>query len=331
MFRSALAAVPSQVRSASQMRLASTLVWVEHDETAVKQSTLNTIAAAKKIGGDITALVVGTTDKVAADVAKIAGVNKVLVAKGDAYKGLLPEAVAPTIVALQKKYNFTHILAPTSTRGKNILPRVAATLDVGMVSDVTDVLAEDTFERPIYAGNAIMTVKSKDKVKVATVRNTAFAPVAATGGSAATEAVEGGAASSISTFVKQDLVKSERPPLPTARVVIAGGRGMQNGDNFKILYELADKMGAAVGASRAAVDSGFCSNDMQIGQTGLIVAPELYIGAGVSGASQHIAGMKDSKTIVVINKDAEAPFFEIADYGLVADLFKAVPEMTKKL
>jgi len=295
---------------------------------AVAPATLNTVAAAAKIGGDVHVLVAGqNVGGVAESAAKIAGVAKVLVADNAAYAHVLPENVAPLIVELAKGYS--HVLAPATTNGKNILPRVAALLDVDQISEIISVESADTFKRPIYAGNAIATVQSSAAVKVITVRTTGFDAVAAEGGSAAVETVGAAHNAGISTFVGEELAKSDRPELTAAKIVVSGGRGMGNGDNFKHLYSLADKLGAAVGASRAAVDAGFVPNDMQVGQTGKIVAPQLYIAVGISGAIQHLAGMKDSKVIVAINKDEEAPIFQVADYGLVADLFEAVPELEK--
>ncbi|EKT4464069.1 FAD-binding protein [Pseudomonas putida] len=300
---------------------------------AVAPSTLNTVAAAAKIGGDVHVLVAGqNVGGVAESAAKIAGVAKVLVADNAAYAHDLPENVVPLIVALVVQggaKGYSHVLAPATTNGKNILPRVAALLDVDQISEIVSVESADTFKRPIYAGNAIATVQSSASIKVITVRTTGFDPVAAEGGSAAVEAVSAAHNAGISAFVGEELAKSDRPELTAAKIVVSGGRGMGNGDNFKHLYSLADKLGAAVGASRAAVDAGFVPNDMQVGQTGKIVAPQLYIAVGISGAIQHLAGMKDSKVIVAINKDEEAPIFQVADYGLVADLFEAVPELEK--
>ncbi len=304
------------------------LVVAEYENVAVAPSTLNTVAAAAKIGGDVHVLVAGqNVGGIAESAAKIAGVAKVLVADNAAYAHVLPENVAPLIVELANGYS--HVLAPATTNGKNILPRVAALLDVDQISEIISVESADTFKRPIYAGNAIATVQSSASVKVITVRTTGFDPVAAEGGSAAVEAVSAAHNAGISAFVGEELAKSDRPELTAAKIVVSGGRGMGNGDNFKHLYSLADKLGAAVGASRAAVDAGFVPNDMQVGQTGKIVAPQLYIAVGISGAIQHLAGMKDSKVIVAINKDEEAPIFQVADYGLVADLFEAVPELEK--
>jgi electron transfer flavoprotein alpha subunit len=307
-------------------------VIAEHDNNVLKGSTLNAITAASKLGGDVSCLVAGSgCAKAAEQVAKIAGVKKVLLADNKAFEGFLPEALTPLIVESQKQFKFTHILAGATAFGKGLLPRVAAKLDVQPISEIIGIKDADTFVRTIYAGNAVMTFKANDPIKVITVRGTNFEP-AQEGGSASQEkAPEVSLPDIKSQFVKQELAKSDRPELTAAKVVIAGGRGLKSGDNFKLLYDLADKLGAAVGASRAAVDAGFCPNDMQIGQTGKIVAPELYIAIGISGAIQHLAGMKDSKTIVAINKDPEAPIFQVADFGLVADLFKAVPELTGKI
>ena len=306
------------------------LVIAEHNNGALGAATLNTVAAAQKIGGDIAVLVAGqNVGGVAEAAAKIAGVSKVLVADNAAYAHQLPENVDPLIAELGKGYS--HVLAAATTNGKNFLPRVAALLDVDQISEIIEVVSASTFKRPIYAGNAIATVQSSAAVKVITVRGTGFDAVAAEGGSAAVEALSGPADAGKSAFVGEELAKSDRPELTAAKIVVSGGRGMGNGDNFSILYSLADKLGAAVGASRAAVDAGFVPNDMQVGQTGKIVAPQLYVAVGISGAIQHLAGMKDSKVIVAINKDEEAPIFQVADYGLVADLFEAVPELEKTL
>ncbi|QLJ11798.1 electron transfer flavoprotein subunit alpha/FixB family protein [Pseudomonas putida] len=311
------------------------LVVAEYEAGAVAPATLNTVAAAAKIGGDVHVLVAGqNVGGVHESAAKIAGVAKVLVADNAAYAHVLPENVAPLIVALVEQggaNGYSHVLAPATTNGKNILPRVAALLDVDQISEIISVESADTFKRPIYAGNAIATVQSSAAVKVITVRTTGFDAVAAEGGAAAVEAVGAAHNAGISTFVGEELAKSDRPELTAAKIVVSGGRGMGNGDNFKHLYSLADKLGAAVGASRAAVDAGFVPNDMQVGQTGKIVAPQLYIAVGISGAIQHLAGMKDSKVIVAINKDEEAPIFQVADYGLVADLFEAVPALQQVL
>ncbi|WEJ74865.1 FAD-binding protein [Pseudomonas sp. PSE14] len=302
------------------------LVVAEHSNGALASATLNTVSAAQKIGGDIAILVAGqNVGGVAETAAKIAGVSKVLVADNAAYAHQLPENVAPLLASIAR--DFSHVLAPATTNGKNFLPRVAALLDVDQISEIIEVVSADTFKRPIYAGNAIATVQSSAAVKVITVRGTGFDAAAAEGGSAAVEAVSGPADAGKSAFVGEELAKSDRPELTAAKIVVSGGRGMGNGDNFKILYALADKLGAAVGASRAAVDAGFVPNDMQVGQTGKIVAPQLYIAVGISGAIQHLAGMKDSKVIVAINKDEEAPIFQVADYGLVGDLFEAVPSL----
>ncbi len=304
------------------------LIIAEHENGVLAPSTLNTVAAAAKIGGEAHVLVAGqNVGAVAEAAAKIAGVAKVLVADNAAYGHALPENVAPLIKELAAGYS--HVLAPATTNGKNILPRVAALLDVDQISEIISVESADTFKRPIYAGNAIATVQSSAAVKVITVRATGFDAVAAEGGSATVEAVGAAHDAGLSSFVGEELAKSDRPELTAAKVVISGGRGMGNGDNFSHLYSLADKLGAAVGASRAAVDAGFVPNDMQVGQTGKIVAPQLYIAVGISGAIQHLAGMKDSKVIVAINKDEEAPIFQVADYGLVADLFEAVPALEK--
>ncbi|MCW5731361.1 MAG: FAD-binding protein [Alphaproteobacteria bacterium] len=308
----------------------SNLVLAEHDNQSIKPATLNAVAAAQKLGGDVHVLVAGKDARPAADAAaKIAGVAKVLLADDAAYANQLAENLAPLLVSLAKGYKA--LLAPATTSGKNVLPRVAALLDVAQISDIVKVEDADTFVRPIYAGNAMATVKSSDPVKVITVRTTAFPAVAAEGGSAAVENVAAVGAANVSTFVGQELSKSDRPELTAARVVISGGRGMQSGENFAMLEKVADRLGAAVGASRAAVDAGFVPNDYQVGQTGKIVAPELYIAVGISGAIQHLAGMKDSKVIVAINKDEEAPIFQVADYGLVGDLFKIVPELEAEL
>ncbi|RTR13040.1 electron transfer flavoprotein subunit alpha/FixB family protein [Azospirillum griseum] len=306
------------------------LVIAEHDNAALKAATLNAVTAAAKIGGDVHLLVAGSgAQAVATAAAAVSGVSKVLLADDAAYEHALAEPLAALVVSLAGGYG--HILAPATSVGKNLLPRVAALLDVAAISDITGVVSADTFERPIYAGNAIATVQSKDAVKIITVRGTAFEAAATTGGTAAVESVAAAANPGLSRFVSAELSKSERPELTSARIVVSGGRGMQSGENFPLLEALADKLGAAVGASRAAVDAGFVPNDYQVGQTGKIVAPDLYIAVGISGAIQHLAGMKDSKVIVAINKDEEAPIFQVADYGLVADLFKAVPELTAAL
>ena len=306
------------------------LVIAEHTNAALAAATLNTVTAAQKIGGDIHVLVAGQGVGAAAEsAARIAGVTKVLVADHTAYAHQLPENVAPLVASLAG--GFSHVLAPATSNGKNTLPRVAALLDVDQISEIIAVESADTFKRPIYAGNAIATVQSSAAVKVITVRGTGFDAAAAEGGSAAIEAVGTVTDAGKSVFVGEELAKSDRPELTAAKIVVSGGRGMQNGENFKHLYALADKLGAAVGASRAAVDAGFVPNDMQVGQTGKIVAPQLYLAVGISGAIQHLAGMKDAKVIVAINKDEEAPIFQVADYGLVGDLFEIVPELEKLL
>ncbi len=307
------------------------LVVAEHDNRVLKPATLNALAAAGEIAGtEVDVLVAGKDCRdVAEAAAKIAGVGKVLLADADAYDHGLAENVAPLVVELAG--NYTHVLAPATTAGTNLMPRVAALLDVMQISDISAVVSPDTFVRPIYAGNALATVQSKDPIKVITVRGTAFPPGEAMGGSAAIETVASTGAAGLSEFVRAELSKSERPELTSARIIISGGRGMQSGDNFHLLETVADKLGAAVGASRAAVDAGFVPNDYQVGQTGKIVAPELYIAVGISGAIQHLAGMKDSKVIVAINKDEEAPIFQVADYGLVGDLFKILPELATEL
>eukprot|EP00163_Fabomonas_tropica_P005897 TRINITY_DN1553_c0_g1_i2.p2 TRINITY_DN1553_c0_g1~~TRINITY_DN1553_c0_g1_i2.p2 ORF type:complete len:339 (-),score=127.56 TRINITY_DN1553_c0_g1_i2:84-1100(-) len=327
--RRATQAVGSVSKTAA-VRFNSTLVVVDHENGALSASTLNTLAAAAKIGHPVTAIVAGKgVGPVAEAVAKAEGVTKVATVDNDALDHGLPEAHAPVIAEFAKNGSFTHILGGSTAYAKGLLPRVAAKLDVQPISEIISVESADTFKRPIYAGNVIATVQSSDPVKVVTVRPTAFDAVAAEGGSA--EVADAGvtpAASSNSAWVKQDIKQSDRPDLGSAKIVVSGGRGLKSAENFKILEALADNLGAALGASRAAVDAGFCPNDMQVGQTGKIVAPELYVAVGISGAIQHLAGMKDSKTIVAINKDPEAPIFQVSDYGLEADLFKAVPEMT---
>ncbi len=305
------------------------LVIAEHDNSSLKAETLKVVSAANAIGGDIHVLVAGKDCAAAAEqAAKVSGVAKVLVADNDAYAHQLAENMGLLVAEIGKAYS--HILAAASTTGKNFLPRAAALLDVAQLSDVIAVESADTFQRPIYAGNAIATVQSSDAIKVMTVRVAAF-DSAATDGSASIENLAQATDAGISSFVAEELTKSERPELGAARVIISGGRGMQNGENFQLLEGIADKLGAAIGASRAAVDAGFVPNDMQVGQTGKIVAPELYIAVGISGAIQHLAGMKDSKVIVAINKDPEAPIFQVADYGLVADLFSVLPELEGQL
>ncbi|MGF6813698.1 electron transfer flavoprotein alpha subunit [Paraburkholderia atlantica] len=311
------------------------LVIAEHDNASIKAATLNTIAAAQKIGGDIHVLVAGHNAQAAADAAaKIAGVAKVLLADAPQLEAGLAENVEATVLTLVQDAakNYTHILAPATAYGKNVAPRIAAKLDVAQISDITAVDSADTFERPIYAGNAIATVQSQDAIKVITVRSTGFDAVAAEGGSAAVEKIEAAADAGLSQFVSREVTKLDRPELTSAKIIVSGGRGLGNGENYtKVLEPLADKLGAALGASRAAVDAGFVPNDYQVGQTGKIVAPQLYVAVGISGAIQHLAGMKDSKVIVAINKDEEAPIFSVADYGLVGDLFTLVPELVKEL
>jgi len=307
------------------------LVIAEHDNQSIKAATLNTVTAAAQCGGDVHVLVAGAGCGAAAQAAaQIAGVSKVLVADAPQFADGLAENVAEQALAVAG--NYSHILAPATAHGKNVLPRVAAKLDVAQLSDITKVDGPDTFERPIYAGNAIATVQSADKVKVITVRGTAFDAAAATGGSAATENLTAVADAGISQFVSREVTKSDRPELTAAKIIVSGGRGVGSGENYtKVLTPLADKLGAALGASRAAVDAGFVPNDYQVGQTGKIVAPQLYIAVGISGAIQHLAGMKDSKVIVAINKDPEAPIFQVADYGLVGDLNAVVPELVTAL
>ncbi|MBU0918308.1 MAG: electron transfer flavoprotein subunit alpha/FixB family protein [Gammaproteobacteria bacterium] len=307
------------------------LVIAEHDNNSIKGATLNTVTAAKAIGGDVHVLIAGANaGAAAAAAAQVAGVAKVLHADSAAFADSLAENVAAQVLAVASSYS--HILFPATASGKNVAPRVAAKLDVGQLSEITKVVSADTFERPIYAGNAIATVQSADAVKVATVRATAFDPAAATGGSAAVETLAAVAASAKSSFVGREVTKSERPELVGAKIVVSGGRALGSADKFnEVMSPLADKLGAALGASRAAVDAGYAPNDLQVGQTGKIVAPQLYVAVGISGAIQHLAGMKDSKVIVAINKDPEAPIFQVADFGLEADLFTAVPELIKAL
>ncbi|TCH63613.1 FAD-binding protein [Acinetobacter sp. ANC 4862] len=309
----------------------SILVIAEHDNKALNAATLNVVAAAQKIGGDITVLVAGSGAQAVADqAAQVAGVSKVLLADNAAYAHQLAENVAKLVAELGKGYS--HILAASTTTGKNVLPRAAALLDVSMITDIIAVESPKTFKRPIYAGNAIATVESAESIVVATVRGTAFDPVATTGGSATVETVSDVQDAGISKFISEEIVKSERPELTAARIVVSGGRGVGSGENYHtVLDPLADKLGAAQGASRAAVDAGFVPNDMQVGQTGKIVAPDLYIAVGISGAIQHLAGMKDSKVIVAINKDEEAPINAVADYWLVGDLNTVIPELVSKI
>ncbi len=308
----------------------SVLLIAEHDNAALKPATLHAVTAAKQIGGDLVILVAGQNCRPAAEAAaKVGGVAKVLLADDALYANRLAENMAKLIVGLAPSYS--HILAAATSSAKNFMPRVAALLDVAQISEISEVISPDTFVRSIYAGNALATVQSGDKIKVITVRMTGFDAAPAEGGSAAIETVASAGDAGLSKFVGQELSKSERPELTSARIIVSGGRGMQSGDNFKLLEAVADKLHAAVGASRAAVDAGFVPNDYQVGQTGKVVAPDLYIAVGISGAIQHLAGMKDSKVIVAINKDEDAPIFQVADYGLVADLFQAVPELTKEL
>jgi len=308
----------------------SVLVLAEHNNAELNPATLNTIAAASQIGGDIHVLVAGSGCGAVADAAAaVAGVAKVMVADAAEYENGIAENMVPLLVGLTDGYS--HLLAPATTYGKNILPGVAAMKDVAQISDIIRVDSADTFQRPIYAGNALATVQSGDALKVITVRTTAFEAVAAEGGSAAVESIDATGDAGKTAFVKSELSSSDRPELTSAKIVISGGRGMQDGANFAMLENVADKLGAAVGASRAAVDAGFVPNDYQVGQTGKVVAPDLYVAVGISGAIQHLAGMKDSKVIVAINKDEEAPIFQVADYGLVDDLFTAVPEMEKEI
>ncbi|NUX99837.1 electron transfer flavoprotein subunit alpha/FixB family protein [Paraburkholderia youngii] len=307
------------------------LVIAEHDNASIKGATLNTVAAAQKIGGDVHVLVAGHNAHGAAEAAaKIAGVAKVLLADAPHLAQGLAENVEATVLNIAKDYS--HIVAAATAYGKNIAPRVAARLDVAQISEITAVVSADTFERPIYAGNAIATVQSGDAIKVITVRATGFDAVAAEGGSASVDKIEAAGDRGISQLVNRDVTKLDRPELTSANIIVSGGRGLGSGENYtKVLEPLADKLGAALGASRAAVDAGYVPNDYQVGQTGKIVAPQLYVAVGISGAIQHLAGMKDSKVIVAINKDAEAPIFSVADYGLVGDLFVAVPELTERI
>ena len=307
-----------------------TLIVAEHDNQTLKAATLNAVAAAQQLGGDIDVLVVGSGCQAAADAAAaVPGVASVLLADNAAYENQLAENVSLGVADVAAGYDA--VLAAATANGKNVMPRVAALLDVAQISDITAVIDADTFERPIYAGNVIATVKSSDAKKVITVRTTAFDAVPAEGGSASVQAVDGAHDAGVSSFIGEEIAVSDRPELTSASVVISGGRGMQNGDNFSMLEGIADKLNAAIGASRAAVDAGFVPNDYQVGQTGKIVAPDLYIAVGISGAIQHLAGMKDSKVIVAINKDEDAPIFQVADYGLVADLFAALPELEAAL
>ncbi|EKS71823.1 MULTISPECIES: electron transfer flavoprotein subunit alpha/FixB family protein [Caballeronia] len=307
------------------------LVIAEHDNTCVKAATLNTVAAAQKIDADVHVLIAGHNARAAADeAAKIAGVSRVLLADAPQLEAGLAENLEPTVLSLAKDY--THILAPTTAAGKNVAPRIAAKLDMAQISDITAIISPDTFERPIYAGNALVTVQSADPIKIVTVRMTAFDPVAAEGGSATIDVIGAAADSGVSQLVSREVTKLDRPELTSAKIIVSGGRGLGSGENYmNVLEPLAAKLNAALGASRAAVDAGYVPNDYQVGQTGKIVAPDLYIAVGISGAIQHLAGMKDSKFIVAINKDEEAPIFGIADYGLVGDLFAVVPELVASI
>ena len=308
----------------------SILVIAEHDNNNLKGATLNTVAAAKELGGEITLLVAGSDiASVTSEAQQLNGVTKILACDDNLYQNSLAEELSNLVVSLAA--SFSYILAPATTFGKNLLPRISAKLDVQQISDIISVESEDTFKRPIYAGSCIATVKSNDSVKLITVRTTAFDPVSSDNSGIEVETIQSVDAVNISEFVSEELAKSDRPELTSANIVISGGRGMQSGDNFHLLDSIADKLGAAVGASRAAVDAGFVPNDYQVGQTGKIVAPDLYIAVGISGAIQHLAGMKDSKVIVAINKDEDAPIFQVADYGLVSDLFNALPELDAKL
>ena len=308
----------------------SILVIGEHDNTNLKTGTLNTLAAAQQLDGNVDLLLVGSNHEKVVDEAKsINGINQILLVDNEIYKNFLAEDVANVVSTLESEYDY--FLAPSSTFGKNFMPRVAAKIDTQMISDIIEVVSSDTFKRPIYAGSCIATVKSNDVKKVITVRTTAFDPVAKDNSDVSVITIDAQTETGLSTFLSEELAESDRPELTSASIVVSGGRGMQSGDNFHLLDSIADKLGAAVGASRAAVDSGFVPNDYQVGQTGKIVAPDLYIAVGISGAIQHLAGMKDSKVIVAINKDEDAPIFQVADYGLVADLFNALPEIDSKL
>ncbi len=308
----------------------SILVIAEHNNANLKPATLNTVAAAKELNGEVHLLISGNSCQSVADEASgVEGISKILISDNTAYENQLAESTANLIKSVAG--NYSHILAAATTFGKNVLPRLSALLDVQQISEITEIVSEDTFKRPIYAGSCIATVKSNDSIKVITVRATAFDPVNSSGGSASIENIDADNISDLTSFVGEEIAKSDRPELTAASIVISGGRGMQSGDNFHLLEAIADKLGAAVGASRAAVDAGFVPNDYQVGQTGKIVAPDLYIAVGISGAIQHLAGMKDSKVIVAINKDEDAPIFQVADYGLVADLFNALPELSEQL
>ncbi|EGF83197.1 hypothetical protein BATDEDRAFT_18359 [Batrachochytrium dendrobatidis JAM81] len=334
LYQARLAANRSVINLSIPKNYKSTLVLIEHKNGKLSSSSFNAVTAASQFGFPVTALIASspsTAAAIATQTAAIAGVSKVVVAKSDVYAHDLAEMIAPLVVETTKAGGFTHIIAAHTAFGKNVLPRAAAVCDASPISDVIQIEGVDTFKRPIYAGNAIAQVKSKDPVKFITIRTTAFPAAAASGGSAVSEDSTVAAAQPLAQWVSEEVAKSDRPELASAKIVIGGGRGMKSGENFKMLYDLADKLGGTVGASRAAVDAGFVGNDLQIGQTGKIIAPELYIAVGISGAIQHLAGMKDSKTIVAINKDPEAPIFQVSDYGLVADLFKAIPELTEKI
>ena len=308
----------------------SILVIAEHDNSSIKGATLNTIAAASNINGEVTLLVAGLDISNVIDEAKtISGVSKIISCDHQLYKNFLAEDFTKLVISIANSYSY--ILAPATTFGKNLMPRISAKLDIQQISDIISIETEDTFKRPIYAGSCIATVKSNDSVKLITVRATAFDPVPRDNNDIPVESIDAVDASNISEFVSEEIAKSDRPELTAANIVISGGRGMQSGDNFHLLDSIADKLGAAVGASRAAVDAGFVPNDYQVGQTGKIVAPDLYIAVGISGAIQHLAGMKDSKVIVAINKDEDAPIFQVADYGLVGDLFNVLPELDSKI
>jgi len=318
--------------SVSTARNASTLVIADHDNSSLGAGTLHTVTAAAALGGDITVLVAGVgCGGVADEAAAVSGVTKVLCADDAAFDKQIAENMTNLIKATQEAGGYSHILAPANNTSKNYIPRVGAVLDLAPLSDVMEVISEDTFVNPMYAGNSLATVQLNDATKLMTIRTTAFEKAAATGGAGAVEAAPAAADAGKSTFMSEAVSASDRPDLSAASVVVAGGRGMKSGENFGMLESLADKMGAAVGASRAAVDAGFCPNDMQVGQTGKVVAPDLYIAVGISGAIQHLAGMKDSKTIVCINKDEEAPIFQVSDYGLVDDLFTAIPDLESKV
>lgn len=332
--RSAVARSTRAAAAASARRAASTLLIAEHDNASLNPATLHAVTAAKAIGGDVTVLVAGSgSDAVASAAAAVDGVSAVIHADHEAFSHAVAENLTGAIVAAQEAGSYSHIIAPATVSGKNVIPRVAAALDVSPIIDVLSVESEDTFKRPMYAGNAIATVQSSDATKVMTVRTTAFDKAATEGGSASVGAAPEAAAADAgkAQWVSDEIAQSDRPELASAGRVIAGGRALKSAENFAILDELADKLGAAVGASRAAVDAGYVPNDYQVGQTGKVVAPDLYVAVGISGAIQHLAGMKDSKTIVAINKDPEAPIFQVADYGLVDDLFKAVPDITSKV